>query len=294
MFGLFFLFLVGVSTWLYLWALKRKNYWKDHNVPHVESPLLMGNFAKAMFLKESIITIMNRIYHDPLAKDQPFIGINVFHRPALILRDTELIKRIMVKDFNDFASRFTKGDVEGDPIGAQNLFQVENPTWKAMRQKLTPVFTSGKMKQWFQFVNLVGNNLNLKLQKNSAIDQEFEVKELAGYYTLDGISLVALAADTNSLFAEVPSDVFLAISKTWSSSLWRKLQINSVFFLSDLTRLFKVTTFSASFDNLVREIFNAAWDERVKSGQSRGDLIDALIAVKKAEENDKDSSKTCH
>lgn len=294
MFGWFLLIFIGALTWLIYWGLKRKNYWRDHGVPHVESPIFWGTFGNPMFMKESVTSVMQRIYKHPNSKGQPFVGVNVFYKPAIFVRDPELVKRIMVKDFNDFSTRFTSGDPVIDPIGANNLFQVKNPIWRGMRTKLTPVFTSGKMRQWFRFVEIVGNNLNKRLHKMTPTElQQAEIRLLAGFYTLDGISLVALATETNSLSSEKPTDLLVAISKAWNVNYWRKIQINMVFFLQDLIRLFKVTTFSKAFDDFVRDIFNDAYNHRVQSGTTRGDLIDALIAVKKAEENEEDSSKGC-
>lgn len=290
MIGYILLAFVGLFAYLYLWGLKRKNYWADKGVPYVESPIFLGNLAGALFCRENVTKALNRIYYHPTSKSVPFIGFNLFHKPAILLRDPDLVKQIMVKDFSDFTSRHSSGDISVDPIGAHNLFQLKNPTWKPMRQKLTPVFTSGKMKQWFNLVDLVGNNLNKRVKKLVEADVEMEIRQLAGFYTLDGISLVALATETNSLDAENPTDFYRMISSTWTESFFRKLSINTIFFLSDLVKPLKIKTFSDSFDNTIRKLFHEVYDQRVQSGQSRGDLIDALIAVKKEEDKDKESS----
>lgn len=44
-------------------------------------------------------------YFDEKTKDKPFVGIHMFHRPAIIIRDPELLKRILVKDFASFSDR---------------------------------------------------------------------------------------------------------------------------------------------------------------------------------------------
>lgn len=37
---------------------------------------------------------------------EPISGLYFFHKPVLMIRERELIKRILVKDFNYFTNRF--------------------------------------------------------------------------------------------------------------------------------------------------------------------------------------------
>lgn len=46
-------------------------------------------------------------------------------------------------------------DNHSDPLGANSLPFANNPEWRMLRTKLTPVFTSGKMKQMFPLIDNV-------------------------------------------------------------------------------------------------------------------------------------------
>ncbi|EFN67669.1 Probable cytochrome P450 6g2, partial [Camponotus floridanus] len=88
--------------------------------------------APAYFLKE--------LYDQ--AKGLPYIGFYVLDKPFLLVRDRELIKNILIKDFNIFYDRYNIAYPD-DQLGCNNLFFIRNPVWKMLRMKLTPFFTSG-------------------------------------------------------------------------------------------------------------------------------------------------------
>jgi len=64
---------------------------------------------------------------------------------------------VLIKDFNRFTNRYARCDPHGDVLGSNNLFLVRNPQWKEIRTKLTPVFTSGKLKAMYPLMQEVSN-----------------------------------------------------------------------------------------------------------------------------------------
>lgn len=170
---------------IYYWAYQRQNYWKNRNIPYIQSPLLLGHFFKTVLLKENNVNVMHRLYYHPNAKGRAFVGINVFHKPAILVREPELIKRVLIKDFQYFTNRHVGADPIHDPISGLNLFQVKNPQWKDIRNKLSPIFTSGKMKQFFYMVENVGNVLNNTVA-NLVVNGKpvLEIRTLLARYTI--------------------------------------------------------------------------------------------------------------
>lgn len=51
-----------------------------------------------------------------------------------------------------------------DRLGCNNLFFLRNPTWKMLRIKLSPFFSSGKLKKMFELMLQCGNNLDTYLE----------------------------------------------------------------------------------------------------------------------------------
>lgn len=56
-----------------------------------------------------------------------------------------------------------------------------------------------------------------------------------------------------------------------------------LFYFSGLMKMFNIKTFNPSFEKFLRRLFDEVMTSRMKNGGNRNDLIDALIALKKAE-----------
>ena len=99
--------------------------------------------------------------------DKPYVGLFSFDKPILLIRDLELVKNILVKDFQYFIDRITSFDEKLDPLWSKILFATKGQRWRHWRTNLTPVFTSGKMKMMFYLVDTCGKELADCLDKAS-------------------------------------------------------------------------------------------------------------------------------
>lgn len=144
---------------LYLYLKYNASYFKRKGVPYIPGNSFVGNIADMAFSRTDPTNMVCKWYNDPAGKDLPYVGMRVFHQNAILIKDPELVKRVMIKDFNKFNNRFLKADYHNDPLAASNLFFTKNPEWRMIRTKLTPVFTSGKMKQMFHLIDDVSINL---------------------------------------------------------------------------------------------------------------------------------------
>lgn len=64
-----------------------------------------------------------------MSSKAPFVGIYLLFRPALLIRDPDLGKRILVTDFEYFHDRGLHYDEENDPVGAF-LLAMPGQKWK--------------------------------------------------------------------------------------------------------------------------------------------------------------------
>lgn len=88
---------------LYYYSMSRMDYWRKRGVKGPKPLPFLGNFKDVFLAKESTMDCFERAYKE--FKDEPIIGVYGGHEPLLILRDLDLIKDVLIKDFNKFAQR---------------------------------------------------------------------------------------------------------------------------------------------------------------------------------------------
>lgn len=81
-----------------------------------------------------------REYHDV-----PYIGIYKMTQPAVLLRDKELIKDVLIKDFTSFEANDFFVNEKYDSLLAVNPFFASGSTWKRYRNLMQPLFSSAKV-----------------------------------------------------------------------------------------------------------------------------------------------------
>ncbi|XP_055853972.1 probable cytochrome P450 6g2 [Episyrphus balteatus] len=274
----------------YIWTKYNLLYWRRKNVPFVEPNILLGNLVDMLKFTQSSAENLQQMYNHKNAQDQPVLGIYILSKPALLIREPELIKSILVKNFNKFSNRYATTDEKGDTLGSGTLFFIKNPHWRELRTKLTPVFSSGKIKQMFPLMQDVGNELdkylsNIEIDKDNSFVQE--VKEVCAAYTTDVIATVAFGIQANSL-RNPDADFRKHGRNIVDFTLSRAIELTGVFFIPVLAKLMRCKIFPKESATFIRKTINYVMNERIKNGNTRNDLIDVLIAFKKSAEIDKD------
>ncbi|KAM7344113.1 uncharacterized protein ACRADG_010945 [Cochliomyia hominivorax] len=193
--SLLYVVIATVSLALYL-TKRNLNYWKDRGIPHEEPHLIMGNF-NGLRSKYQMGEIIANYYHK-FKGSGPFAGIHIVQRPGVVLLDKTLIKNVLIKDFNNFVNRGMYYNEKDDPLTG-NLFFIDGHFWRALRNKLSPTFTSGKMKYMYPTVLNVAEKfigvLKEKVNENPILD----VRDMLGRFTTDVISSCAFGIEVNSL-----------------------------------------------------------------------------------------------
>lgn len=141
--------ITSILAIVYYWIKYNFSYWQRKGIAYVKPTPIIGNTKEAFLFKNSFGLHLSDIYNDPKMANEAVVGIYVFNQPALIVREPELLKSIFIKDFNYFNNRFSKSDPHGDALGNNNLFFARDNYWKELRSKVSPVFTSGKIKQMY-------------------------------------------------------------------------------------------------------------------------------------------------
>lgn len=196
------IFLFGA---FYLLNIYIFNYWKRRNIPQAEGQKPLVGDASSMFLRIECLGEFFQTFYNKY-KHHKFIGAYLSYRPVLIVNDPELIQDIMIKNFTSFHDRPVPINEEADPL-TKNLFFVKGQKWRDLRVKMSPTFTSGKLKLMFSIITDCGKVLQDYIEKNLQKNKNiFEFRDLLARFTTNIISSVAFGIDNDCI--NEPENIF--------------------------------------------------------------------------------------
>ncbi|XP_023165246.2 probable cytochrome P450 6d5 [Drosophila hydei] len=198
---------IGLLLYTYLkWTF---SFWERKGFPCNRGCIPFGALDSVRRNKRSFGLAIYDMY---LSTTKPFIGIYLTLRPALLVRDAQLAHDMLVKDFASFHDRGVYVDEKHDALSA-NLFSMEGQSWRTMRTKLTPSFTSGKLKAMFSTSEDVADkliaHLNNKIKQSGTV--EVDMKNLMACFAIDIIASTIFGLDVDS-FTQ-PDNELRGISK---------------------------------------------------------------------------------
>lgn len=265
----------------YLKFLFNFQYWKHRNIPYLPPKFPFGNisFRRPMHLVYQ--EIYNKITHE---LKLPFCGVYAVTTPQLILTDQELIKHVLIKDFDVFTDRgIFQADKDDEPL-MKNLFGLTGDDWKKLRNKMSPTFTSGRIKEMFPLVDACGRNLVSVLTKNlsKAPNMSIDVKDYLVRYMTEVIASSVFGMEVNVL--ENPECEFNQVTQRISKlSLRMKIVMALIVTFPKLKSFFKVNlldkTVTSFFFKLVRQNINYRETNNVK----RNDFMNIMMQIKKGD-----------
>ncbi|CAH2049425.1 unnamed protein product, partial [Iphiclides podalirius] len=190
--------------------------------------------------------------------------------PCLLLRDLDVIKQVMIKDFNSFTDRGIEFSDKG--LGV-NLFHADGDRWRVLRNRFTPVFTTGKLKNMLYLITERGNKFVQYVDQLCEKQTEQIIHTLVQKYTMATIAACAFGVDLNEdmshTLEKIDKMVFTAnysheldmmfpgILKTFNGSLFPR-QVNEF------------------FDNLTKTVIK----ERGGKPTNRRDFMDLILELR--------------
>lgn len=262
---------------LHKYATRKFDYFKTRNIYNPKPTPFIGNVWDLITMKYAIGPWLKVLYEN--SPNVPYFGIFVFDEPHLILKCPDLIKQFLVKDFQCFTDRAIAEPTHSE-IYSNVLFIQKNPNWKTVRSKLTPTFTSGKIKNLFPHMKQIADNLKIYMKKHCG---DIEVKDVCFKYGIDvitktffGINAHCLDND-NAKFTKIAHDMF-------AFSVRNGLVWNLYFFKPELVNLFKLELFEKHITDFIKDAFWKTMESRKDQAVSNTNFVDILRDIRK---NDK-------
>ncbi|KAH0821176.1 hypothetical protein GEV33_001615 [Tenebrio molitor] len=182
---------VGFLKWKF-------SYWSRLGLPTINPTIPFGDGKKLIVGEHSIGEQFEEFYENFKARGLKHGGVHVGVKPFYIPIDPELVKHILLKDFQHFVNRGSYIDEVNDPLSG-HILSMEDNRWKNMRAKLTPTFTSGKIKMMFETLANCSVGLKTLMDESATNRSSIDIKEILARFTTDIIGSVAFGLDCNSL-----------------------------------------------------------------------------------------------
>ncbi|KAJ8718254.1 hypothetical protein PYW08_002491 [Mythimna loreyi] len=273
---LLFLVAVFVCPWLYIKWGRVKSYWLQRGVPHYPPHPIMGSLT--FLQRQNPAMWMRQLYKDFKA---PYVGMWLFWRPALVINSPEIARRVLVKDADIFRNRYLSSG-KTDPIGALNIFTVNDPLWSSIRRRLTSVFTAAKLRSLNGITVSKSKAFIDRIAVDSKKEDPIDLRKICTDYTTDVIGESAFGVTSNCL-AEGDSIMRKVTREFMAFDLHRGLSWSSIFFFPDLVDVFRFSFFPKDTIQLLRKIFRTVIEQRggyEKEVKDSRDLLDALLKIK--------------
>lgn len=265
-------------TTIFLFIKLKFSYWKRRGVPFLKPTIPFGNFGPTFQRKRAFGQNIHDLYN---ASVEPIEGIYYGFRPILLIRDPKITKDILIKDFHNFRNRGFHFDTTNDPLAANLFFSDEK--WREMRIKLSPAFTTGKLRAMVQTIVDCGKSLEDCVMECANGRKEIEVGGLFSLFMTNVVASIGFGLEIDCF--KHPDNDFRQYTRRFFEDMihWKNtIRFNVSFVSPFITKLLKFRFVDEEVANFMIEIVRQNLDYREKNRIIRKDFFQLLIQLRNA------------
>ena len=274
---------ISLIVVLYIWLSWKWTYWTKKGVFQLPPIFPFGTMAP--FITKNIHLNDHMAKQAKQVQKLPFYGGYFLHRPILLVKDVNLVRHILVKDFDHFVDRSSgrtaklvqNGDLT-DRIWAKQLVSATGEEWKNVRSTFTPIFTAGKMKAMIIFMQETCKELVAGIDEYAKSGQDMELKNILGKYSMDTIASCAFGVNAES-FSNKTSKFVAFASKIFESRPIDGLKILITIIPGGykFLKAFNISLNKKSETEFFYQVIIASLNNRRQTKSRRNDMIDMML-----------------
>lgn len=254
-----------------------ERYWKKRGVTFLKHNKVIGVFWDFLTEDKSFFEIFHELYKK--YPKEPAVAFGSFFVPSIYVKDPTNVNHVLQTDFRSFNHRGFTFSEEKD-ILSNNVLMMYGPKWKIMRQNMTPLFTTAKLKNMYYIIDRSAQDFVKHLKNNP------EKQKSNGFSSLNTYCCSAIAASVFGLTSESTFDspfvtmVKEALEATWWKNM--KLAISNLFpsFFKALgLSLFTPYRHQNWFIKAIKQVIRKREQENVK----KHDFADICVSLQKNE-----------
>uniref|UniRef100_A0AC34QE93 Cytochrome P450 n=1 Tax=Panagrolaimus sp. JU765 TaxID=591449 RepID=A0AC34QE93_9BILA len=196
--------LVCITTIFYYYLNQHNQYWQRQGIPGPKGNIFFGNLLQVFKSQHDFDRINTEKFGGTF-------GTIMLGTPALITNDLDFIQEVVIKHFDAFPDRLDVASNTKDDIRGNFLTRKKGDDWRRIRHRITPAFTSAKMKRLINVMNLCSKELVENLETFSKTGKDVPLKDMLSKLTMNVIGRSVFAANFNS-FDETQKTPFLYYS----------------------------------------------------------------------------------
>jgi cytochrome P450 family 6 len=281
---------LAILSAVYFCLKSSYSYWTKLGIPIYNPVVPFGNFGAVLMKKSNLQSEITAL--DKAFEDHKLGGLYTFSKNFLLVRDPDLIKDILMKDFNYIQESGIVVSENGDPLD-RHLFLLSGAKWRNLRIRPTPTFTSGNMKMIFATLVECGRELSAVLQESARQGQKLEVKDSLARFTTDIIASCAFGIQCNCL--RYPEAEFHNWGKRIFEATFRfRLLSSAATLMPSLIKRFGLSFILSDASNYFKKMVSETVEYREKNNIKRNDFMHLLIQLKNITltPNDHEASKS--
>ncbi|CAH0600163.1 unnamed protein product [Chrysodeixis includens] len=248
-----------------------ESYWKKRGIKFHGENKTLGVFGAFLMGKGAVFELLGELYKK--YKNEPVVAIGNLFTPSVFVTNPKNIQHVLQLNFNAFNHRGFES--EKDTFIDSILFMTGN-RWKLMRQSMTPLFTTNKLKSMYYIMDRCAQDFV------EHIDQNPKTRE--GKF-FDSLNMFCNAAVCGAIFGIGQNSTFdspfLKMSKGLSTTTWKtSLQFA---LLSVSPRLIKLLgiNFGSEYEKFFVDAITQVTKQREKENVQRHDFADLAANLRK-------------
>lgn len=206
--------------------------------------------------------------------------MNKIFKQVILVRDPDLIKQILVEDFDHFLNHVPFMTEEVEPLWKHHIPFLNNQSWKFSRKALSPVFTNSKLTMMIPLLLDVGHQLvDHFLNLNTKVIS-LEMNDFAKRFMNDIIANIVFGVKYNSM--KEPNNEFYKmqnkVKNLWNLHVYMKMFL--LYLCPQAGKIFKFRLYSEGVSDFFKSVIRENRRIRNLKDDFRPDIVQFLLKTK--------------
>lgn len=253
------------------------SFWDRRGFPYIKPVVIPFGNLRAFAKRERAFGVaVSDLYN---VTTRPYIGMYAFTRPAVLVRDADLVKQVLITECEHFYDRGVYVNEKKDEMSA-TLFSLRGQDWKKLRQKMTPLFTTGKLKGMFPTFQQEIDKLDRHIEQRVDAGEIVEMKSTLLMYVLNVIASVFFGLQVDC-FKDPDNEWKTVHSKINTPDFLSNIRTAIIFLAPGLVDLFNIPMIPSDIREYFVRITRETIQYREENNVRRNDFMQQVIDMRK-------------